>query len=74
MDLAGKMSSSSDYSEISGQKPAKLPEKSSAFSQACSLLSQYLKEKGSFGDLTLGMTCNIEAAGVYLFPNLSFDF
>ncbi|KAH1147731.1 hypothetical protein GLYMA_15G179600v4 [Glycine max] len=49
------MSSSSEYSEFSGQKPARSPEKSS-FSQTCSLLSQYIKEKGSFGDLTLGMT------------------
>ncbi|KAK7328749.1 hypothetical protein VNO77_22868 [Canavalia gladiata] len=56
------MSSSSDYSEFSGQKPAKSPEKST-FSQTCSLLSQYIKEKGSFGDLTLGMTCNTEPNG-----------
>nr|ACU20288.1 unknown [Glycine max] len=49
------MSSSSEYSQFSGQKPARSPEKSS-FSQTCSLLSQYIKEKGSFGDLTLGMT------------------
>nr|AGV54557.1 protein TIFY 10A-like protein [Phaseolus vulgaris] len=56
------MSSSSEYSEFSGQKPAKSPEKSS-FSQTCSLLSQYIKEKGSFGDLTLGMTCNTEPSG-----------
>ncbi|KAL1547845.1 protein TIFY 10A-like [Salvia divinorum] len=28
----------------------------SNFSQTCSLLSQYLKEKGTFGDLTLGLT------------------
>ncbi|KAJ1418799.1 Tify domain [Sesbania bispinosa] len=42
--------------------PSKSPEKS-AFSQTCSLLSQYLKEKGSFGDLTLGMTCNNETNG-----------
>ncbi|WVZ19046.1 hypothetical protein V8G54_006368 [Vigna mungo] len=56
------MSSSSEYSEFSGQKSAKSPEKSS-FSQTCSLLSQYIKEKGSFGDLTLGMTCNAEPCG-----------
>ncbi|RDY00661.1 Protein TIFY 10A, partial [Mucuna pruriens] len=56
------MSSSSEYSEFSGHKPAKSPEKSS-FSQTCSLLSQYIKEKGSFGDLTLGMTCNTEPCG-----------
>ncbi|WCJ42829.1 Protein TIFY 10B [Euphorbia peplus] len=35
---------------------------SSNFSQRCSLLSQYFKVKGSFGDLhlSLGMTCNTE--------------
>ncbi|KAK6147623.1 hypothetical protein DH2020_018535 [Rehmannia glutinosa] len=32
----------------------------SNFSQTCSLLSQYLKEKGSFGDLKLGLTQNLE--------------
>ncbi|XVF88924.1 hypothetical protein PTKIN_Ptkin19aG0089900 [Pterospermum kingtungense] len=48
--------------ESMGQKPARSPEKPS-FTQTCSLLSQYLKENGSFGDLTLGMTCNVEANG-----------
>ncbi|GMJ07271.1 jasmonate-zim-domain protein 1 [Hibiscus trionum] len=48
--------------EFMGLKPAASPEKPS-FTQTCSLLSQYLKEKGSFGDLTLGMTCNGEAKG-----------
>ncbi|XP_011093866.1 protein TIFY 10A-like isoform X3 [Sesamum indicum] len=32
----------------------------SNFSRTCSLLSQYLKEKGSFGDLTLGLAHNLE--------------
>lgn len=54
----------------SSEKSSKLPEKSS-FSQTCSLLSQYLKEKGSFGDLSLGMTCNIEANGASDMPRLS---
>ncbi|XVE97870.1 hypothetical protein REPUB_Repub03eG0055900 [Reevesia pubescens] len=49
-------------SELTGQKQARSPEKPS-FTQTCSLLSQYLKEKGSFGDLSLGMTCNVEANG-----------
>ncbi|GMI88541.1 jasmonate-zim-domain protein 1 [Hibiscus trionum] len=49
--------------EFMGQKTASSPEKPS-FTQTCSLLSLYLKEKGSFGDLTLGMTCNVEANGV----------
>ncbi|MBA0597664.1 protein TIFY 10A [Gossypium raimondii] len=46
--------------EFMVQKPARSPEKTS-FTQTCNLLSQYLKEKGSFGDLSLGMTCNVEA-------------
>jgi len=53
------MSSSSeivDSGKFSGQKPsAKAPEKSN-FSQTCSLLSQYLKQKGTLGDLSLGIT------------------
>ncbi|KAJ7956008.1 Tify domain-containing protein/CCT_2 domain-containing protein [Quillaja saponaria] len=53
------MSSSSEYSEFSGQKSAE----KSTFSQTCSLLSQYIKEKGTFGDLSLGMTCNTEGNG-----------
>ncbi|XP_062148281.1 protein TIFY 10A isoform X2 [Alnus glutinosa] len=53
------MSSSAGFADFSGQRQARAPEKPS-FSQKCSLLSQYLKEKGSFGDLSLGMTCNIE--------------
>ncbi|PON54284.1 Jasmonate-zim domain protein [Trema orientale] len=56
------MSASSENTEISGQKPARFSEKPS-FSQKCSMLSQYLKEKGSFGDLSLGMTCTIEPNG-----------
>ncbi|XVE53950.1 hypothetical protein DITRI_Ditri03aG0043400 [Diplodiscus trichospermus] len=48
--------------EFMGHKPARSPEKPS-FTQTCSLLSQYLKEKGSFGDLTLGMTCNVDGNG-----------
>lgn len=52
------MSTSSEYSEVSGNKPpAKSPEKTT-FSQTCSLLSQYIKEKGCFKDLSLGITCN----------------
>ncbi|KAK7363325.1 hypothetical protein VNO77_05464 [Canavalia gladiata] len=61
--LAGKMSSSSEYSGFSGHLPTKSPAEKSSFSQTCSLLSQYLKEKGSFGDLTLGMTCTVDTNG-----------
>ncbi|XXG81639.1 hypothetical protein AAC387_Pa09g2221 [Persea americana] len=49
------MSTPVDFSgsgRSSGQKPS--------FSRTCSLLSRYLKEKGSFGDLSLGMTCNLD--------------
>ncbi|CAH2067324.1 unnamed protein product [Thlaspi arvense] len=53
------MSSSAECWEFSGRK---LPEKPS-FSQTCSRLSRYLKEKGSFGDLSLGMTCKPDVNG-----------
>lgn len=51
----------------SSEMSVNLPEKSS-FSQTCSLLSQYLKEGGSFGDLSLGISSNIEANGVPEIP------
>ncbi|XP_075509616.1 protein TIFY 10B-like [Primulina tabacum] len=35
----------------------------SNFSKTCGLLSQYLKEKGSFGDLTLGLAQKFESSG-----------
>ncbi|KAL1216697.1 Protein TIFY 10B [Cardamine amara subsp. amara] len=47
------MSSSTECWDFSGRR---LPEKPS-FSQTCSRLSRYLKENGTFGDLSLGMTC-----------------
>lgn len=53
------MSTPVDFSgsgRSSGQKPS--------FSRTCSLLSRYLKEKGSFGDLSLGMTCNLDDKGM----------
>uniref|UniRef100_A0A2P2QN94 Protein TIFY n=1 Tax=Rhizophora mucronata TaxID=61149 RepID=A0A2P2QN94_RHIMU len=56
------MSSGAKFVGLEGQKPATSPEKP-GFSGKCSLFSQYLKEKGSFGDLSLGMTCNMEANG-----------
>ncbi|KAL2458406.1 Protein TIFY 10A [Abeliophyllum distichum] len=37
--------------------------KRSNFSHTCSLLSQYLKENGSFRDLNLGLTQNFEPKG-----------
>ncbi|KAK8547302.1 hypothetical protein V6N13_098015 [Hibiscus sabdariffa] len=54
-------------SESTGLKPVMLPEKPS-FAQTCNLLSQYLKEKGSFGDLSLGVTCNAETNGTPQVP------
>ncbi|KAK8568621.1 hypothetical protein V6N13_106524 [Hibiscus sabdariffa] len=48
--------------EFMGQKTTSSSEKPS-FTKTCSLLSHYLKEKGSFGDLTLGLPCNVEANG-----------
>ncbi|GFQ01196.1 protein tify 10a [Phtheirospermum japonicum] len=33
------------------------------FSQMCTLLSQYVKEKGSFGDLKLGLNCSLDTKG-----------
>nr|ABK96213.1 unknown [Populus trichocarpa x Populus deltoides] len=50
------MSGSTEFVE----KMGKMCEKPS-FSQTCSLLSQYLKERGSFGDLNLGMASNSES-------------
>ncbi|XP_059289568.1 protein TIFY 10A-like [Lycium ferocissimum] len=44
-----------DSGRFAGQK--------SHFSQTCSLLSQYLKEKGSFGDLSLGINRNFDSTG-----------
>lgn len=38
-------------------------QKKPSFSETCSRLSRYLKEKGSFGDLSLGMTCNPDING-----------
>lgn len=55
------MSSLSEFADSgrsSCTRPVRAPEKSSAFSQTCSLLSQYLKEKGSLGDLSLGINGN----------------
>uniref|UniRef100_A0A5B7ALI5 Protein TIFY n=2 Tax=Davidia involucrata TaxID=16924 RepID=A0A5B7ALI5_DAVIN len=60
------MSTSSEFVDsgrYSGQRLARSPDKSN-FSQTCSLLSQYLKEKGTFGDLSLGMKCNFEGNGM----------
>ncbi|CAA7043305.1 unnamed protein product [Microthlaspi erraticum] len=47
------MSNSVECWEFSGRRLPKKP----SFSQTCTRLSRYLKEKGSFGDLSLGMTC-----------------
>ncbi|CAH9118886.1 unnamed protein product [Cuscuta europaea] len=44
--------------------PGRFPGQKSNFSQTCSLLSQYLKGRGSFGDLSLGISRNSETSGV----------
>ncbi|XP_010529816.1 PREDICTED: protein TIFY 10A-like [Tarenaya hassleriana] len=53
------MSSSVELSEFCGRR---LPEKSS-FSHKFSRLSRYLKENGTFGDLSLEMTCKPDVNG-----------
>nr|QHW08423.1 jasmonate zim-domain protein [Eriobotrya japonica] len=52
------MSSSSEKVEVSGQRGMRTAEKPSGFTQTCSMLYQYLKEEGGFGDLNLDMVCN----------------
>ncbi|KAE8724469.1 Pectin lyase-like superfamily protein isoform 1 [Hibiscus syriacus] len=59
-------------SESTGLKPAMLSEKPS-FTQICNLLSRSLKEKGSFRDLPLGMTCNGETNGTPQVPPTTMD-
>lgn len=64
-----KMSISPSFSETGRFSGRRMPEKSN-FSHTCSLLSQYLKEKGTFGDLSLGMTCNPQGKGIFVsFPS-----
>ncbi|XAR51095.1 hypothetical protein NMG60_11005630 [Bertholletia excelsa] len=57
------MSSSSEVSDLGKVRPARAPERSSNFVQTCNLLSQYLKEKGTFGDLGLGVACGFDVNG-----------
>ncbi|XP_068662576.1 protein TIFY 10A-like [Aristolochia californica] len=56
------MSGPQGFLDFPGRKMTKVPQKST-FSQTCSLLSQYLKEKGGFGDVSFGMSCSIDAKG-----------
>ena len=62
-----------DSGRFSGQKMVRAPEKSN-FSQTCNLLSQYLKEKGTLGDLNLGIStggiATPSAATMNLFPTV----
>ncbi|KAL6965802.1 hypothetical protein U1Q18_036863 [Sarracenia purpurea var. burkii] len=59
----GKMKSSPEF--VESARAARAPEKLSNFSQTCSLLSQYLKEKkGGFGGLSLGMSCGFDDEGM----------
>ncbi|KAM7513074.1 hypothetical protein LguiB_011949 [Lonicera macranthoides] len=48
------MSSSSEIVDSGRISGSKMPERSN-FSQTCSLLSQYIKENGTLGDLTFGI-------------------
>ncbi|KAG8368894.1 hypothetical protein BUALT_Bualt15G0094000 [Buddleja alternifolia] len=59
VEIEGDRSSVSDLAEMSSFEivdSGKFSGGRSNFSQTCNLLSQYLKENGSFGDLTLGLT------------------
>lgn len=53
----GSSSEIVDFGKVSGQK--------SNFSQTCSLLSQYLKENGGFGELSLGLNRSFESNGKF---------
>uniref|UniRef100_A0A1J3ISI8 Protein TIFY n=1 Tax=Noccaea caerulescens TaxID=107243 RepID=A0A1J3ISI8_NOCCA len=56
------MSSSMECSDFAaGRSFSRKP----SFSLTCSRLSQYLKENGSFGDLSLGMACKPEVNGTF---------
>ncbi|KAJ0257362.1 Protein TIFY 10A [Hirschfeldia incana] len=44
-----------------------------SFSLTCSRLSQYLKENGSFGDLSLGMSCMPETNGISRKPTTTMS-
>ncbi|XP_009110295.1 protein TIFY 10A isoform X2 [Brassica rapa] len=44
-----------------------------SFSLTCSRLSQYLKENGSFGDLSLGMSCKPEVNGISRQPTTTMS-
>ncbi|CAK9155189.1 unnamed protein product [Ilex paraguariensis] len=57
------MSSSSEILKSGRFMPARSSEKLN-FSQKCSRLSQYLKENGSLGDLSLDMNRNLESNGM----------
>ncbi|KAK1263723.1 Protein TIFY 10A [Acorus gramineus] len=54
---------------LKARRPEKVPEKSN-FSATCSLLSQYLKEKGSLGDLNLRIKGNGETHRTTVTVNL----
>ncbi|KAK1288973.1 Protein TIFY 10A [Acorus calamus] len=56
-------------SALKARRPEKVPEKTN-FSVTCSLLSQYLKEKGSLGDLNLRIKGNGETHRTTVTANL----
>ncbi|KAF5184543.1 Tify 10b [Thalictrum thalictroides] len=57
-----------DVGSFAGRKMVKLPEKTN-FNQTCNLLSQYLKAKGSFGDLSFASPRDLgKSPAMDLFP------
>ncbi|PIA27603.1 hypothetical protein AQUCO_07600047v1 [Aquilegia coerulea] len=57
-----------DVGSFAGRKMVKVPEKTN-FNQTCNLLSQYLKEKGSFGDLSFASPRDLgKSPAMDLFP------
>ncbi|MEI4867159.1 hypothetical protein, partial [Klebsiella pneumoniae] len=53
-----------DSGKFSGLRTARASADKSNFSQTGNLLSQYLKEKGTLGDLSLGMSSGFESNGM----------
>nr|DAD43307.1 TPA_asm: hypothetical protein HUJ06_001537 [Nelumbo nucifera] len=63
------MSRAPDLTEtgrFAGWRPVRGLTEKSNFTQTCSLLSQYIKEKGSLGDLSLGIGSSLDGKGSIL--------
>ncbi|KAJ4839591.1 hypothetical protein Tsubulata_020233 [Turnera subulata] len=48
---------------INYQRPGYKAQEKTSFAQTCNLLSQYLKERGSLGDISLGLNGKLEVKG-----------